>query len=311
MTGHPNPNKWTPTTATRIHQRPTPGQVIGWRYGAWRVRDTTPVHDSQLTDDQRATMAIYRHPYREHHRPYHLVLAHLAGPRLVDPQHLQRLHDGTTTVHLGVNNPARVTWHLLDDHYAICVCHGDPHPCGDLQAARLAAQAATRLDRLLTRHQPSTCYACGEPVTTRAARVTFPEPSPLLPGAIGPTFHTGRALCWSEARRFELTHRLRNNPHAPRLVSCPGVLFVHLGDRRHDCTAELLCTGHHGPNRTRGWPLTATGCTTRTQLYANDGAYPRPPGVCTEPDCLGRDTSTGAPDPTTVGDHDLPNPFTL
>lgn len=299
--GHHDPDRWIPTTGTLQHRRPAPGQLVGWRYAAWTVAEVTPRADVDLTDADRAKMKIYKPDFRERHRPYHVILAHHRGPVLVAGDALRRLHDGTITVHLGVG-AGGATWRLLEPRYAVCSCHGEPHPCGELVAERVAAVEARKLDQLLSRHEPGVCFACRELVTTRAPAITFPEPSPYVPGAGPVTFHARRRGCWSEARRHELNHR---HSDAPRLASCPGVLFIHTGDGRAECTADQLCTGHHGPpcSSKIQVPITALECTTRAQYLANDGGYPRPPGVCAHERCLGRDHSTGAPDPFTAGDE--------
>lgn len=300
MTAHPNPDRWTPTTVAAVssRRRPEPGQLIGWRYAVWQVSEVRPVADADLDEEQRANMLIFRPEHREAQRPYDLVLTHVRGPQLVETR---RLHDGTNVVHLGVRLPPH-GWHVMAEHWAVCVCHGDPHPCGDLEGARLAAKVAGRTSHLLDGHNPSVCFACRTPFGPRTPVLAFPGESALVPGAAAPSFHARRIACWLQARRYEIRHRVAADPLTRRYASCPGVLFVHVAGGRLDCTAELLCTGHHGPPARGGQPAGALDCTTVCQMIGNDGGYPRPPTICGHDRCLGRDHSTGAPDPLAVGD---------
>lgn len=295
-----HPDRWSPTASPiATSNRPEVGQLIAWRYATWRVLEVTPRADVDLSDEDRTTMNGWKSEYRDTARPYAMVIRHERGPILIDQP--QRLHDGTVTVHLGIPAGRRQSWHIVDERYAVCACCNHPHPCQEYAMERVADAEAERLARLLDSHAPGVCMACREPVTTRQKVIVFPEPSPLVPGAPGPTFHANRWECWRGARSYELGKRLPAYPNAARLASCPGLLFRHEGSGREECTAERLCTGMHGPKGNRGM-----SCFTRTYMFGVDGGYPRPPSDCgyrQHGACLGADLSLGGPDPFTVGDE--------
>lgn len=295
-----HPDRWSPTGRSRdTSDRPTVGEIVAWRYATWRVIEVTPRADVDLSDGDRKEMAAYKPEYRDGARPYVVVVRHERGPVLLDDP--KRLHDGSITVHLGVRAGRHQRWHIVDERYAVCACCNHPHPCQEYAQERIAEAGAQRLERLLDSHAPGVCMACREPITTRQKVIVFPEPSPLVPGAPGPTFHANRAGCWWKARAYELDKRLPVFPNAVRLASCPGLLFGHEGDGREECTAERMCTGLHGPKAHRGMR-----CFTRTYMFGADGGYPRPLSDCgyrQHGGCLGADFSLGGPDPFSVGDE--------
>lgn len=295
-----SPDRWTASSRSTDTFRPEVGQILAWRYATWRVVEVRVRGDADLTDEDRQALTGYKPEYRDQKRPYTLVLRHERGPVLVEKP--QTLHDGSKTVHLGVKAAAHHRWHVLDERYALCVCHGHPYPCQDFAAERIAEDEAERMGRLLDSHAPGVCASCREPITTRAKSLTFPEPSVLVPGAPGPTYHANRWQCWRSARMYELDKRLPAYPNAVRIASCPGLLFVHEAGGWEECTAERLCTGHHGPKGRRG----DLRCYTRSYVAANGGGYPRPPSDCgyrQHNGCLGADPSFGAPDQFSIGDE--------
>jgi len=86
----------------------------------------------------------------------------------------------------------------------LCSCCGDPVPCRMEVAEEVSASEAREFDARLNRMGPGICYACGEVITARQDRVTFPGDHADFPGRGGPTFHT-RRKCeeerWLYARR--------------------------------------------------------------------------------------------------------------
>lgn len=250
--------------------RPNVGDVIGLAYAAWTVVEARPVEDVDLSDDDRATLAQYKPEYREQCRPYTLVLSHVRGPVLLKTR---RLHDGSRVVHVGVPAGSRSFGvHVLPDRYPVCSCHGDPWPCREYDRDREAERQTQRLDRALATAMPGVCAHCLAPISSRQKSLSFPEPSLLVPGAPGPTFHAGRSECWHGAAEYETRHRLRIYPDAARLASCTGVGFVHRGSGELDCSAGLSCTGHHGPRGATYFCYTAT--------TSVNGAFPRPSRSC-------------------------------
>ena len=294
LTGRWHPDRWRPLGAYPTYALLQVGQLVGWRYAVWQVVEVRPRDEADLTDEDRRFLAAYKPEARPGRWPYTLVLAHVRGPLLCEPGQRQRLHDGTITVHLGV--PAGGVRHpVLPTRYLLCSCCGDPAPCLEEAREETAEAAGRRLDRLVASHTPGVCAGCRGPISSRQKTLTFPEPSLLVPGMPGPTFHTGRIDCWMQARAYELDHRLPAFPDAARMASCPGALFHHVVDDRYECTAERLCTGHHGPHRRASIP-----CYT-WMLSARDRRSPRPVGSCAHPGCLGHDPDLSGNHPS-VGD---------
>lgn len=296
--GAADPDQWRPRQQTYGLglDRIKVGALIGWRYGAWRITELTPRADVDLTDDDRERRATSIWS-----RPHAVVLTHESGPRLLKPgEPSQRLHDGRHTVHFTASiSTLSSALHVLSEPYQMCSCHGHIWPCQEIDLVAYSAAMGEQMNRIEAAHAPGVCAACRGPISTRQKTVTFPEPSRLLPGAPGPTFHAGKVDCWLKAEEYERGGRLADDPDVTRIASCPGVRFAHQNpatprELRTECTAGLLCTGLHGPIQT------ATHCYTAVRLASNEGAYARPSYDCghSEPRyrerCLGGDLSMGA-----------------
>jgi hypothetical protein len=305
-----DPDRWAPSydNCDRNRRRLQEGDLVAWRYGAWRVIETRVVDDADLSDRSRRHLYDWvggfapeaRESRLAQARPQVVVLCHESGPLLLKPSEAnQTLHDGRRTIHFR-SWPHRHTWNVLAEPYKTCSCHGHIWPCQEIDRAALAAHDAAKMDRLMATAQPGVCAHCLEPVSTRQKFMTFPEPSLFVPGAPGPTFHAGRGACWAAAEEYERGGRLADDPDVVRLASCPGIRFIHEAhgmpaDRRLECTAGPLCTGLHGPPGHRREPP----CWHVVQLATNEGAYARPTTDCgyrQEPDrrCLGSDLSSSA-----------------
>lgn len=306
--GAVDPDRWEPDRGTYHNRtRPQVGDLVAWRYAAWRVQSVTPIEDYDLTDSQQKQLAGFKPEFRERHRPFHIVLRHHSGPVHIKPGEtagFKKLHDGSREVSF-TSWPHRRAWPVLTDPYMTCSCHGHIWPCETRDQMVVAAHQAAQMDRLLITTTPGVCAACREPITDRQKSLTFPEPSLLVPGAPGPTFHAGRGDCWASAETYERNGRLVADPYLPRLASCPGIRFIHeaqhlTGAGRIDCTAGPDCTGHHGPaHRDRGGRSTNPPCWHKIQLVGNEGGYARPSFDCGYrggphgESCLGGDMSSG------------------
>ncbi len=313
--GARNPNLWEPGLDNRRDDtwrgcpRPEEGDLIAWRYAAWRVHEIRLIQDVDLTGEQQERLAKYLAnvkpedvaTVRAQVMPFHLVLRHERGPVIIQPgeaKAFSRLRDGSNTYQISFTSwPRRRTWVRLPEPYRVCSCHGDPWPCQEIDRKRVADVELARFQKLELAHTAGVCANCREAITTRQKTITFPEPSVLLPGAPGPTFHAGRSACWAAAEEYERRHRLADQPGIARLASCPGIRFIHEGlkvpsDRRVECTAGTDCTGLHGPTQSE------VPCWHRVDLVANEGGYARPsfdcgyrqPGVR---ECIGADMSSG------------------
>ncbi len=295
--GATDPDRWRPsqrtawTGAAGVYARFREGALVGWRYGAWRITELRLRHTANQTDEERDAA--------DWAKPYGLVLTHESGPLIIKPgEPSQTLHDGRRTVHLSAAKSRLVShFQILPEPYQVCSCHGHIWPCQEIDQVAYAAALAEQMDKIEASHAPGVCAACREPISSRQKTVTFPEPSRLLPGAPGPTFHTGRAACWDEAERYERAGRLADNPDIVRRASCPGIRFIHEQHgmpthMRLQCTAGPLCTGLHSPAKH------AHPCWYVIPLASNDGAYARPPTDCGyrrgRQRCLGADQTLGA-----------------
>lgn len=306
-----DPDNWQPSLDNfrngARHTIAEEGDLVGWRYGAWRVIEVRLTDEADFTDKQRKTLDAYLGGLKEEYRPRAFmrrrprvtVLRHESGPFVVKPgEKPQRLHDGGRTFHFGTSGDGNAVWAVLDEPYKTCSCHGHIWPCQEIDRNTLALHEARKTNKLLATADPGTCAHCLEAITTRQRTLTFPEPSRLVPGAPGPTFHAGRAACWAAAEEYERKGRLADNPDIERLASCPGVRFIHErhgmpAEQRLECTAGPFCTGKHGPSgHHRPMP-----CWYRHQIAANDGAYARPNADCGyrggHGACLGGDLSSG------------------
>jgi hypothetical protein len=86
----------------------------------------------------------------------------------------------------------------------LCSCCKHPVPCRMQIAKELSEREAATMESRLNRMGPGICYGCGEVITQRQERITFPGEHADFPGRSGPTFHT-RQKCsgerWSYAER--------------------------------------------------------------------------------------------------------------
>lgn len=158
------------------------GMVIGFEYAAWEVTHIAPILEPEPGGhDMRAT-------FRRLHGPKH-ERENSAGDMAVS---YSRRSYG-----LQVYRAGRV-W--------LCSCCGHPAPCRTEVAEEVSASEAREFESRLKRMGPGICYACGEVITQRQERVTFPGEHADFPGRPGPTFHT-RRKCAGE--RYAYARRAR------------------------------------------------------------------------------------------------------
>lgn len=309
--GAQDPDRWRPAYNNLRNGAdrgsPKVGDLVAWRYAAWLVHEIRPYLDVDLTDAQQDKLnRLVAHFPKEQRslayaqrRPSNLVLRHHRGPLIIKPgeeEGFKHLHDGTWEVSFTFW-PYRYRWNVLRDPYQVCSCHGHPWPCQEIDRNDYTEHQMRKMSRAMATTSPGVCAHCLEPITARQKSLTFPEPSRLVPGAPGPTFHTGRTACWSAAEDYERGGRLADNPDVMRLASCPGVRITHEQDlfdgRRVECTAGALCTGLHGPSGVRR----GMRCWYRLHVASREGAYVRPDTDCgyrgVNGTCLGADMSNG------------------
>lgn len=257
--GAQNPNRWRPDHRVITGKvLPAAGDLLAWRYDAWRATEVNPYRDVDMTGEDHAELAGYLERFKNWQGsdriwPHHLILEHERGPLMLpDGWKPNRLHDGRRQISLSFWPLPNYSWAVYDEPYPVCSCHGHPYPCREMDIDEWSAWEAHKMDLKVQTTEPGRCAHCLEAITTLQRTVTFPEESRIVPGAPGPTFHAGRAKCWGAAEQYERTGRLVEDPFAVRVASCPGMRFVHeardlAADERLDCTAGPACTGLHGP----------------------------------------------------------------
>ncbi|WP_341719968.1 hypothetical protein QQG74_09780 [Micromonospora sp. FIMYZ51] len=291
-----DPDRWLPSRDYAISGKPKVGNRVAWRYAIWLVVDEHITDEANWTEQEAAYLARIAPQHRAHSLPRTIVLQHECGPNLSGVPDGRQVH-----LHL---DPWSGVMSLVAVRYQTCSCHGHPWPCIEYDRDCMIASQSRKTARLLAGAKPGVCAYCLEPVTGRQKTVTFPEPSLLVPGAPGPTFHAGRSDCWRGARDYETEHRLAAYPEATRLASCPGDVFIHCIGQTVECTAGPGCTGLHGPFRVR--PGDGGTCATRVRSVKDLGHYARPLSDCGYRDhgssCLGAETGPCEPLPPGVSD---------
>lgn len=192
---------WHPSGTIREYgpRRPDIGDLVAYDRRAWEV---THVRVDDFTENDLKRAAAYRPQYREQMKPWSVSLRRVHGAR----------HDRENSrqeIALRIAAFAYDGFERYDEsRVPLCSCCGHPWPCILADAKRESERAAEVMDKRLSRMGPGLCYGCGEVITTRQERVTFPGDHADFPGRGGPTFHT-RRKCYGRradyARRAGLT----------------------------------------------------------------------------------------------------------
>lgn len=156
---HPQFGYWSPDNCRRF-KRPEPGDLIAWDFKPWRVIDIR--EGVPHKDRPDVTYTVYR-------------LRPIGAPDTNRDEHRGWVHDWPP---------------VLDEHYGLCVHCGELTPCR-AEMCRRAAEAESK--RMARYDMPGVCPACGEVVTHRQERETFPNI--VVPGGPDVTFHAGRRAC--------------------------------------------------------------------------------------------------------------------
>lgn len=228
---------WSPAmSTTRYERRPPVGELIAYRREPWRVLSVEDVDQGAWSDDARDYWLLrgMPEPTTWHHRPFNVVVESVPGGQMGD---------------LKVGPRHSPTWHVLPEHYAVCVTCGELAPCLAHTAMLQAEAEMARIEKQM-RLLPGCCPACQEPITSRQETVTFPGPNLLLPtGSPDPVFHLRRD-CRGGAARYEEVW-VNADPTRPRsllTLRCKGLLVVH-GDGSAECHGSIDCPSvyaHHG-----------------------------------------------------------------
>lgn len=233
MTGHwyPDGTQWERVS------RPIPGRLIAYHHAVWRV-DAIRLPD--LDGDAQQAWLDAGMPDLDTWpgRPYDVDVTWIGGHR---PDALQPDHT-KGAIHIPARRHQYIPWQHYppSGRWPQCSCCGEPMPCRAELADRVVDAAAARVERY-DAHLPGTCWACGDPVTSRQRRVTYPGDNVDHPTGPAPTFHTRRS-CRPAAGRYE-ERWLAADPRRERILTypaCDGILYVHA-----DGTSE--CQPGRGP----------------------------------------------------------------
>lgn len=193
-------DRWYPIRSRISYDRPAPGTLVALRREVWRVVETRDVPEIDREDGD--TQDAY----------YVILVPHRGGKR----RHVKARR--------------RISWHVMDEHFPVCVECGEPYPCLHLDAKAAGERAGARLDKLAS-ILPGCCWGCGEPITARQERMSFAGPNVWLPTAPdSPAFHLRRA-CYGSAVAYEDAW-VTADPTRPRsllTLKCQGTVVVHHG----------------------------------------------------------------------------------
>jgi hypothetical protein len=214
-------DSWRPPILSAEPERVAVGQVIAWDYRAWEVLHVDPMTEPDA--DGRDTRVVLH--------------------RLHGPAHDQE--NDRQDIVFRVNSRWRPEVYR-DGRVWLCSCCGHPAPCRLTLAEEEARRAARVFEERLARMGPGLCYACGEVITTKQERVTFPGEHADFPGRGAPTFHTRKA-CLGERMAYARRAGLDRNG-LPLLPPCEGIFTGH-HDGTYECTSGADCPGSRAAHR--------------------------------------------------------------
>lgn len=198
------------------------GQVIAWEFAAWEV---THIGERAVPTDSGHDMRA--------------TLRHLHGPKR------ERQND-RGDIALSFNSRFGRFQVYREGRVWLCSCCGHPAPCRLTIAQEESRRAARDFEERLGRMGPGICYGCGEVITTRQEKITFPGDHADFPGRSGPTFHT-RGKCYAERSSYGRRAGL-DASGLPLLPMCEGHFTRH-GDDTYECSHEAECPGSRAPHR--------------------------------------------------------------
>lgn len=214
-------DRWRPPFGATDSRQIAVGQVIAWEFAAWEVTHLGErAEPNDKGHDMRATL----------HR--------LHGPKR------ERENDrGDVAISYHSNWRPEV---YRDGRVWLCSCCGHPAPCRMTIAEEESARAAKEFEARLGRMGPGICYGCGEVITTRQEKITFPGEHADFPGRGAPTFHA-RNACYAERAAYGRRAGLDANG-LPLLPFCEGHSTRH-GDDTYECSRGEECPGSRAQHR--------------------------------------------------------------
>jgi hypothetical protein len=201
---NPPPYDWTPDgVLTDERRRLQPGDLVPWGHRVFVVREVRDIPEDRWTDEDVHDVAVIRQYtaatggtwWRTLPYPTPVVVALEPHPVPADPvAAAQRFEtEGLAFRLLCEQNLPRYP----DGHYPVCAACGEPSPCRDTVAGRVAAQSAADMARY---EQEGVCPACQQPVTVREGRETF-RWNLDVPAGPPVTFHT-RRRCVTQLAKY-------------------------------------------------------------------------------------------------------------
>lgn len=217
---------WMPSLSRRSYSpRPEVGALIGLDFRAWRVERVEDVHPGDWSDEIRSAWVAAGSPDPWARAPFRVVVTPAQGGK----EHMAT-----------IDNPYRAhAWHILPEHYAVCVKCGDLAPCRESIEADRAEREVRRAVAAMS-VPDGACPACKEVITRRQKSHYFPGDNLLNPlGSPGVRFHA-RRKCQSAAAAYEEKWVAADpsRERSPLTLRCSGNVAVHA-----DGTAEC-----HGRN---------------------------------------------------------------
>jgi hypothetical protein len=190
------PYRWHPDGVVGLRgtaegRRLKPGDLMPWEHRVYAVTELREVPEDQWTEQERDWVEQSKRASAPYYvsAPYPRPVFVSIQPHPVpdDPVGAGRARkrDGLTGRAVAWKSFGRYP----DGHYPICATCGEPTPCREVVARRLAEQAGEVMDRY---DQEGICPACQEPVTARQGRETFGW-NLEVPGGPPVTFHTRRS----------------------------------------------------------------------------------------------------------------------
>jgi hypothetical protein len=178
---------WKPHGATPARASVEAGVLLAWRHQAWRVLG---VHDQPRERWTRIDVEMVDE------------FGSAAAPQIA---HLRLINDSCTDPAYRDGDqllrwwPGRVIWWIYPDrHYPVCAVCGEPQPCREIEAERLAVDEFHRAARY---ERPDTCPECEEPVTAFHRPIQFAR-NIVWPGGPAVQFHGTRQACRRAAEKY-------------------------------------------------------------------------------------------------------------
>jgi hypothetical protein len=224
--------RWHPTGAREFYGVPEVGWLIGWNYDVWRVAEIVPWAEEFWREQDHEIIA----KYGAKAAPVHMLLR----PALFDSP--DPVAAGRVTKSITIHPFRHRVLVFRDEHYPVCARCGEPTPCRELEAQRIAEREMARMERYCT---PGVCPSCDKPVSERQKSIVFME-NVLVPAGPPLVFHLRQQCRW-DAMAYEKKWVAADPRNRTYSLQCPGEVTRHAYSR-YECTVGDACLGpevHH------------------------------------------------------------------